>query len=57
MILLNLIRIISDTKPDEIYNLTAMSHVAVSFDTPGVCCKRRWNWNPSVCWKPFDFLD
>jgi len=30
----NLIRIISDTKPDEIYNLAAMSHVAVSFDTP-----------------------
>ncbi|MBC8488998.1 MAG: GDP-mannose 4,6-dehydratase [Bacteroidetes bacterium] len=30
----NLIRIISDTKPDEIYNLGAMSHVKVSFDTP-----------------------
>jgi len=30
----NLIRIISDTKPDEIYNLAAMSHVQVSFDTP-----------------------
>ena len=30
----NLIRIISDTKPDEIYNLAAMSHVKVSFDTP-----------------------
>jgi len=30
----NLIRIISDIKPDEIYNLAAMSHVAVSFDTP-----------------------
>jgi len=30
----NLIRIISDVKPDEIYNLAAMSHVAVSFDTP-----------------------
>lgn len=30
----NLIRLISDTKPDEIYNLAAMSHVMVSFDTP-----------------------
>ncbi|HPE57785.1 MAG TPA: GDP-mannose 4,6-dehydratase [Bacteroidales bacterium] len=30
----NLIRIISDVRPDEIYNLAAMSHVQVSFDTP-----------------------
>src|SRR5450432_3065760 len=30
----NLIRIIQLTKPDEIYNLGAMSHVKVSFDTP-----------------------
>ena len=30
----NLIRIIQQVKPDEIYNLAAMSHVAVSFDTP-----------------------
>jgi len=30
----NLIRIIQDTQPDEIYNLGAMSHVKVSFDTP-----------------------
>ncbi|MBI3350590.1 MAG: GDP-mannose 4,6-dehydratase [Burkholderiales bacterium] len=30
----NLIRIIQDVRPDEIYNLAAMSHVAVSFDTP-----------------------
>ena len=30
----NLIRLISDIKPDEIYNLAAMSHVKVSFDTP-----------------------
>ena len=31
---LNLTRIIQDCQPDEIYNLGAMSHVAVSFDTP-----------------------
>lgn len=30
----NLIRIIQEIKPDEIYNLAAMSHVLVSFDTP-----------------------
>ncbi|MES2441429.1 MAG: GDP-mannose 4,6-dehydratase [Pseudomonadota bacterium] len=30
----NLIRIIQETQPDEIYNLAAQSHVAVSFETP-----------------------
>ncbi|MET0639056.1 MAG: GDP-mannose 4,6-dehydratase [Hyphomicrobium sp.] len=30
----NIIRIIQDTQPDEIYNLAAQSHVAVSFETP-----------------------
>lgn len=30
----NLIRIIQEIKPDEIYNLGAMSHVKVSFDSP-----------------------
>jgi GDPmannose 4,6-dehydratase len=30
----NLIRIIQETEPDEIYNLAAQSHVQVSFDTP-----------------------
>ena len=30
----NLIRIIQETQPDEIYNLGAMSHVAVSFESP-----------------------
>lgn len=30
----NLIRIIQQVQPDEIYNLAAMSHVHVSFDTP-----------------------
>lgn len=30
----NLIRLIQETKPDEIYNLAAQSHVKVSFDTP-----------------------
>ena len=31
---MNLTRIISEVKPDEIYNLAAQSHVKVSFDTP-----------------------
>ena len=30
----NLIRIIQEVQPDEIYNLAAMSHVAVSFEEP-----------------------
>lgn len=30
----NLVRIIQETQPDEIYNLGAQSHVAVSFDSP-----------------------
>ena len=31
---INLMRIIEDVQPDEIYNLAAQSHVAVSFDSP-----------------------
>ena len=31
---LNLMRIVSEVKPDEIYNLGAQSHVLVSFETP-----------------------
>ena len=31
---LNLIRLLQDVEPDEIYNLAAQSHVAVSFETP-----------------------
>jgi GDPmannose 4,6-dehydratase len=34
----NLIRIIQEVKPDEIYNLAAMSHVHVSFDLPEYAC-------------------
>lgn len=30
----NLIRIVQETRPDEIYNLAAQSHVQVSFETP-----------------------
>ena len=30
----NLVRIIQQSQPDEIYNLAAQSHVAVSFETP-----------------------
>src|SRR6476646_4346726 len=30
----NLIRIVQEVRPDEIYNLAAQSHVKVSFDTP-----------------------
>jgi GDPmannose 4,6-dehydratase len=31
---MNLTRVIQEVQPDEIYNLAAMSHVKVSFDTP-----------------------
>lgn len=31
---LNIVRLIQEVQPDEIYNLAAMSHVKVSFDTP-----------------------
>ena len=30
----NLVRIVQETQPDEIYNLGAQSHVAVSFESP-----------------------
>src|SRR6056297_2553927 len=30
----NMIRIVQEVQPDEIYNLAAMSHVQVSFETP-----------------------
>ena len=30
----NLIRVVQEVQPDEIYNLAAQSHVAVSFETP-----------------------
>ena len=32
--LTNLIRIVQQCQPDEIYNLAAQSHVMVSFETP-----------------------
>ena len=31
---LNITKIIKEVEPDEIYNLAAMSHVMVSFETP-----------------------
>ena len=31
---MNLMRVISEIQPDEIYNMAAQSHVAVSFETP-----------------------
>lgn len=30
----NLIRLVQEIQPDEIYNLAAQSHIQVSFDTP-----------------------
>ena len=31
----NLVKIVSDVQPTEVYNLAAQSHVKVSFDMPG----------------------
>jgi GDPmannose 4,6-dehydratase len=45
----NMLRIIQQTQPDEIYNLAAQSHVGVSFETPGIYCELRWYW----CFKNF----
>ena len=38
----NLIRIVQETQPDEIYNLAAQSHVQVSFETPEYTDKTRF---------------
>lgn len=38
----NLIKLVSDIKPDEIYNLWAQSHVAVSFDMPEYTANTDW---------------
>jgi GDPmannose 4,6-dehydratase len=51
----NLIRLVQEIQPDEIYNLGAMSHVAVSFEQPeyarmptaSVLCVF---WKPSASW-------
>ena len=32
----NMVRIVQEVQPDEIYNLAAQSHVKVSFQSPGV---------------------
>ena len=39
---LNLIRLFKEINPDEIYNLGAQSHVAVSFKTPTIYSGHRW---------------
>jgi len=40
----NLIKLVSDIKPDEIYNLAAQSHVAVSFEMPEYTANTDWVW-------------
>ncbi len=40
----NLIKLISEIKPDEIYNLAAQSHVAVSFEMPEYTADTVWLW-------------
>ena len=38
----NIIRIVQETQPDEIYNLAAQSHVQVSFETPEYTANADW---------------
>lgn len=40
----NMIKLVSEIKPDEIYNLAAQSHVAVSFDMPEYTANCDWIW-------------
>jgi len=40
----NLIKLISNIKPDEVYNLAAQSHVAVSFEIPEYTTDTVWLW-------------
>jgi GDP-D-mannose dehydratase len=43
----NLIRLLQEIQPSEIYNLAAQSHVQVSFETPEYTAQRRWSRNAS----------
>jgi hypothetical protein len=47
----NLIRIVQQVQPDEIYNLGAMSHVAVSFEQPEYTADAN-GMGTCACWKP-----
>ena len=48
----SLIRIVQQVQPDEIYNLAAQSHVAVSFEEPGVHGQFRRAWDRCGCSRP-----
>ena len=52
----SLIRIIQETQPDEIYNLAAQSHVAVSFEEPEYTANSDAIGPLSVSWKRYVFL-
>ena len=45
----NLIRIVQETQPDEIYNLAAQSHVQVSFENARIHGQRGWHWARCGC--------
>ena len=44
----NLIRLMQETQPDEIYNLGAQSHVQVSFENAGIYREFGRTWRPSA---------
>ena len=49
----NLIRIVQEVQPHEIYNLAAQSHVKVSFDTPNTP-PTPTAWGRCGCWRRSD---
>ena len=50
----NLIRIIQEVQPDEVYNLGAQSHVAVSFESPEYTADV--DWVPCACLRQSGFV-
>jgi GDPmannose 4,6-dehydratase len=48
----NLIRVVQEVQPDEIYNLAAQSHVKVSFETPPSTPPMQMQWDRCGYSKP-----
>ena len=52
----NLIKLVQQIQPDEVYNLAAQSHVAVSFEAPEYYCRYRCRWDTCACLKPLKIV-